>query len=205
MVNAGATPQGNQVLAQWKDAANDQVLVNPMAMTDGKVTAALLEMALAFTTQAQAIMDQANNEVVPRDNEYTSSIAMLLRDITRMNPPMFFGSIVGEDPQDLLDGVHKILFSMGVSTTEKAEFAAYQLQDVDQTWYNQWKDSRALGGGPVTWETFKKAFLDRFFPREKREDKVEEFINLCQGGISVKEYFFKFNNMSKICFLFGLE
>ena len=39
---------------------------------------------------------------------------------------------------------------MGVSTTEKVEFVAYQLKDVAQTWYNQWKDSRDLGGCPVT-------------------------------------------------------
>ena len=39
---------------------------------------------------------------------------------------------------------------MGVSTTEKVEFVAYHLKDVAQTWYNQWKDSRDLGGCPVT-------------------------------------------------------
>ena len=69
---------------------------------------------------------------------------------------------------------------MGVSTTEKVEFVAYQLKDVAQTWYNQWKDSRDLGDGPMSWEIFKNAFLDRFFPKEKREAKVKEFMNLCQ-------------------------
>ena len=32
------------------------------------------------------------------------------------------------------------------------------------------------------------AFIDRFFPREIREEKVVEFINLPQGGKSVHEY-----------------
>ena len=68
----------------------------------------------------------------------------------RMNPPMFLGSKFYKDPQDFLDEFYKMLFAMGVSTTEKAELAAYQLKDVAQTWYNQWKDSRALGGGIVT-------------------------------------------------------
>ena len=49
----------------------------------------------------------------------------------------------------------------------------------------------------MTWETFKKAFLDRFFPRDQRESKVEEFINLHQGGRSVKEYSLKFIKLSK--------
>ena len=49
----------------------------------------------------------------------------------------------------------------------------------------------------MTWEIFKKAFLDRFFPREQREAKVEDFINLRQGGRSIMEYFVKFIKPSK--------
>ena len=36
----------------------------------------------------------------------------------------------------------------------------------------------ALKVGPMTWEIFKESFIDRIFPREKNEAKVEEFINL---------------------------
>ena len=49
----------------------------------------------------------------------------------------------------------------------------------------------------MTLEIFKKVFVNRFFTREQREAKVEEFINLCQGGMSVKEYFLKFIKLSK--------
>ena len=49
----------------------------------------------------------------------------------------------------------------------------------------------------MTWEIFKKAFLDRFFQREKREANVEELINLLQGGMSVLDYFFRFTKLSK--------
>ena len=49
----------------------------------------------------------------------------------------------------------------------------------------------------MTWEEFKKAFIDRFFPWEKWEAKVMEFINLLQGGMSVLEYFLKFTKISK--------
>ena len=49
----------------------------------------------------------------------------------------------------------------------------------------------------MTWEIFKVAFLDWFFPRNMREDKVTEFINLHQGGKSVHEYSLEFINFSK--------
>lgn len=43
---------------------------------------------------------------------------------------MFFKSKVVEDPQDFLDEVYQILRTMGVSNTEKAELASYQLKNV---------------------------------------------------------------------------
>ena len=49
----------------------------------------------------------------------------------------------------------------------------------------------------MTWEIFKKAFLDRFFQREKREANVEELINLLQGGMSVLDYSLKFTKLPK--------
>ena len=53
-----------------------------------------------------------------------------------------------------------------------------KFQGCGSTWYVQWKGNRSLRGGPVSLEIFKAAFLDRFFPRDMREDKVTKFINL---------------------------
>ena len=66
-----------------------------------------------------------------------------------------------------------------------------------QNWYTQYRENRAFRAGIITWEVCKRAFLDRFFPREKRESKVEEFINHRPGGLNVQEYYLKFTKMSK--------
>ena len=49
----------------------------------------------------------------------------------------------------------------------------------------------------MTLEIFKKAFLDRFFPRDMGETKMEEFINLFQGGTSVVDNSLMFTKLSK--------
>ena len=87
-------------------------------------------------------------------------------------------SKTNEDPQEFVDEVHKILHDMGVNEEEKAELAVYQLKDVAQVWYKMWVGGRAPGEVPITWDILKIAFLERFFPRERREDKVKEFIKL---------------------------
>ena len=77
-----------------------------------------------------------------------------------------------------MDEVHKILCAMGVNEEEKAELVSYLLNDVAQVSYKMWIDGRALGEVPITWDILKTAFLERFFSRDKREDRVEDFINL---------------------------
>ena len=86
---------------------------------------------------------------------------------------------------------------MGVSSNEKTELASYQLKDVAQVWYEKWKEERPVREGTVSWASFKMTFLDRFFPFELRKRKIQEFINLHQGDMSVKEYTIKFNQLSK--------
>ena len=50
--------------------------------------------------------------------------------------------------------------------------------------------------GPIEWQEFKEAFLGKYFPHERREVKVEEFINLKPGNMSVKEYSLNFTMLS---------
>ena len=73
----------------------------------------------AITTQPKAMIDQANGEVAPRVNQNPSTMACRLRDFTRMNPHMFFGSKVNEDPPDFLDEVYMILYAMELSSNNK--------------------------------------------------------------------------------------
>lgn len=45
---------------------------------------------------------------------------------------------------------------------------------------------------PAIWDDFSSAFLDHLFPEELRGEKAEEFMNLKQGKMTVKEYALKF-------------
>ena len=49
----------------------------------------------------------------------------------------------------------KIVDAMGVSSREKAELASYQLKEVAQIWYTQWKANRPEEAVTIEWEEFK--------------------------------------------------
>ena len=67
-----------------------------------------------------------------------------LGDFMRMNPPIFLCSKVGEYPQEFLDGVYKVFSVIRVTSREKAELDSYQLREISQVWYTQWKDNRPV-------------------------------------------------------------
>ena len=151
------------------------------------------ELRDALTMLAQVVANQVQQGAqAPR----TTTPGERVRDFMRMNPPVFHGSKVDEDPQEFIDEVCKILTIMDVGACEKAELAAYQLKGVAQIWFDQWKGEKG-NGYVVLWEEFKLAFLNRFFPLELREAKLVEFMNLKQGAMSVREYALKFVQLSK--------
>ena len=107
-----ASVRGNQASLQAPDAGV-QVPVNLVGLTDEEVRAALVQIDQAITSQAQDITAQVTREGAPRDNPHASTMARL-RDFTRINPPVYFGSKTNKDSQEFVDEAHKILCTMGV-------------------------------------------------------------------------------------------
>ena len=65
--------------------------------------------------------------------------------------------------QGFINEVFKVVDYMDVTSREEEELTAYQLKDVVQLWFEQWRDERPLRENLVDWEVFKTSFCDRFF------------------------------------------
>ena len=78
---------------------------------------------------------QANWDIAPRPYQQVTTMASHLRGFSRMNSTTFYGSKVDEDPHEFIDEVYKILYDMGLSSSEKAELATHNLKNVSHTWY----------------------------------------------------------------------
>ncbi|TMW82430.1 hypothetical protein EJD97_005980 [Solanum chilense] len=166
LVYVGVPNQGNQATPQCnKVPLQHQAPIILPPMTDGEIRSAFVTLAQYMTTNSQSVatqdqsmIAQANKDVGPRVQLNASTMACHLREFTRMNHPMFFGYNVNEYPHVLIDEAYKNFYSMG--------------------------DIRAVRAYSITWEVLRRDFVDRFFPMERREAKVEDFINLRQRECS---------------------
>ena len=70
--------------------------VNPTGLTDEEVRTALVQTAQAITLQDKAMIAQAEQQGVPRENTPSSTMASRLRDFMRVNPPVYTGSNIAE-------------------------------------------------------------------------------------------------------------
>ncbi|WMV09143.1 hypothetical protein MTR67_002528 [Solanum verrucosum] len=121
---------------------------------------------------------------IQRDRLESSKV----REFLHLAPPLFIRSSLTEDPLDFIDHIYRVLRVMHASVTEAMEFASFQLRDVAILWYEASERSRGPDALPAEWEDLSEAFLVHYLPREVREARLDQFIKLKQGTMSVRDY-----------------
>uniref|UniRef100_M1DHL5 Gag-pol polyprotein n=1 Tax=Solanum tuberosum TaxID=4113 RepID=M1DHL5_SOLTU len=117
----------------------EQELPNaPEVQAQGEVTNA--EFREAIRMLSQVVTSQGGQQRGARQEEADTS---RIREFLRMNPRSFTHSSTSEDPENFIDELKKVFNVMRAADTQRVELAAYQLKNVNMTWFDQWKGGRA--------------------------------------------------------------
>ncbi|XP_070020323.1 uncharacterized protein [Nicotiana sylvestris] len=114
-------------------------------------------------------------------------------DFINLDPLIFTRSDPNEDSLVFIDRMQRTLRVMKATTIESVELAYYRLQGVSVNWYESWELSRGEDALPIIWQVFTKAFLCHLL----RRSRVDRFITLRQGNMSVREYNLQFDSLAK--------
>lgn len=122
-------------------------------------------------------MRQQNTPTLNTNNQEAST-SIKIKDLLRMNPPVFIGSKIDEDLKNFIDKVWKVLKEMDATDTKGVKFSSYQLKNLDHIWCNLWEESNGEDVKSEVQDEFESSFLDHFFPKKLKEAKVGKFVNL---------------------------
>ena len=90
----------------------------------------------------------------------------------------------------------KVLEAMDItSDAAKIRLVAFQLEGKSQVWWDWVKTSRDLEA--MTWAKFHGLFTSKYFPTTARHSKSQEFLELKQRTMTVKEYVARFTELAR--------
>ncbi|XP_070050485.1 uncharacterized protein, partial [Nicotiana tomentosiformis] len=169
----------------------------PAPAFDSGVTDVDLRRTIQMLAQIVASQVQRSSvEPTPssQPGEFASS---RVNKFLQLDPPVFTGTNLKEDPQDFIDDMHKTLRVMHATETDGGELASYHLKEVAYSWFELSEESREEGSPPVRWSEFTDAFIDHFVPAETKAACAAEPESLRQGSLTVWEYHMKSAHLSK--------
>ena len=127
----------------------------------------IAELASAMQGVAAALMAQANANTT-RDQEMRqqnlhNARSKGLTDFEKHDPPKFKGKVDPEKADEWIQELEKIFEVMECAARTNVTFTAYLLIGDVEYWWKSTKSMMEVAQEEVTWETFKRKFLHKYF------------------------------------------
>src|ERR1044072_2543782 len=177
-----------------------RLVTQQTAATAAQATANAQREAAEEERQAQRNQrETAENERQAQRHlrEEATAQARGLSDFRLHDPPKFLGDTDPEKTDLWIQEVEKIITVLSTPKETKLDYAAYLLLGDAEYW---WRGARLIleaNHVAVNWESFRRVFLQKYFPVSAQEEKETQFLRLRQGGMSVAEYAAKLESLAK--------
>ncbi|XP_057954055.1 uncharacterized protein LOC131148334 [Malania oleifera] len=124
-------------------------------------------------------------------NQVLRSVAQqscTIEQFTQMNSPDFSGGANPVIVKNWVQEIENILAVLRCTDEQKVLYATFKLMGDAERWWLVMKLLEEQRPIPIalTSSRFKEIFFDRYFPTSVRNAKVEEFLSLTQGHLTVQ-------------------
>ncbi|XP_057418512.1 uncharacterized protein LOC130712710 [Lotus japonicus] len=187
-----------------QDPSNAQ-LAQAMSQLAQVVAQQAIATAANNAAQAQREAEVHTRRAQQQARELAQAQTRGLNDFKRQDPPRFSGESDPEKADLWIQELEKIFGVLQTPDDTKLVLATYMLLGDAEYWWRSARQILEASNTVVTWNTFKRAFLDKYFPETAREEKETQFLKLHQGGMSVGEYAAKMEALSKHFRFFQLQ
>ncbi|XP_057426223.1 uncharacterized protein LOC130719624 [Lotus japonicus] len=183
--------------------------------TSAQLAQAMAQLAQVMTQQAATAVAQAAAQLQREAEENTRRAEEdvrraqraereLAQDQIRMRtnfnlhgPPKFQGEVEPEKADLWIQEMEKIFEALHTPDAEKVNLATFMLKGDAEYWWRSARQLMTANNVAITWDSFKRAFMEKYFPETAREDMENQFLNLRQGLMTVGEYAARLETLSK--------
>ncbi|XP_050889144.1 uncharacterized protein LOC127094344 [Lathyrus oleraceus] len=112
------------------------------------------------------------------DQEHDADEFLALGKFEKNNMPTFEGAHEPDKAQEWLKDIENIFRVMNCSDVQKVQFGTHMLEKEAEDWWRNTVQRFDEDGIEVTWELFRDAFLEKYFPEDVCGKKEIEFLEL---------------------------
>ncbi|XP_062075574.1 uncharacterized protein LOC133779656 [Humulus lupulus] len=123
----------------------------------------------------------------------TYSFKPIYECFRKQAPPSFEGKVDPKVDEDWLKSVEAIFDHMELNDHQRVSCAVHLLKMDARIWWDVVKETRDLN--TMTWEDFVQAFSTKYYNAAILDTRVDEFVTLVQGNLSVTDYAQKFDRL----------
>ncbi|XP_057976010.1 uncharacterized protein LOC131163440 [Malania oleifera] len=126
-------------------------------------------------------------------------VQQLMVKFTILKPSTFVGSTDLVCAENWIQEIKKILSVLNCTEKQKVTFATFKLAWEAERWWGSVKQMEEHQPILIAlmWARFKELFFELYFLATVRKAKMEEFMNLTQGSLTVQQYAAKFQELSR--------
>ncbi|XP_070054176.1 uncharacterized protein [Nicotiana tomentosiformis] len=124
--------------------------VQPLARaSDSDISDVDLRGAIQMLAQIVASRGQRSSVGSTSSSQQGESTSSRVNKFLQLDPPVFTGTNPEENPQDIIDEMHRTLRVMHATEMEGVELASYRLKGVGYSWFKLCEESREERSPPV--------------------------------------------------------
>lgn len=118
-----------------------------------------------------------------------SDLNNLQGELRKLKPPTFDGvNKRGDDVETWLLGIQKYFHLHSYSSKLEARISIYRLHGKTSMWWDPLKQVKHIDEKMISWKKFKKDFQQQHLSEHCYDKKMQEFIELKLGSMTLKEY-----------------
>ncbi|KAK3199309.1 hypothetical protein Dsin_022724 [Dipteronia sinensis] len=133
-------------------------------------------------------MNRSGRNAIGRGNARIRDAVVTLKRFKRLGPLVFKGKVDPIAAEVWLREIEKVCTTIVCFDEQKVVFASFMLEDEADHWWDATSrilKTIMLRNDHITWEMFKNAFNQKYFPDRVRFKMERDFLSLKQGSKSV--------------------